>query len=116
MKEALTNKYGPSNSALPFVFYRGKVLDKQASSACENSTFDWDTQPQGFQAACGQSFYLRLQNDAAAPQVFQFYHAWLLDHEAAAADAAQLQAQRQAQNEALNRKAQESAKSNKQAL
>ena len=115
MKEALTNKYGPSlDSESPGLFSRSKVLAKQAEN-CSNTSFDWAVQPQGYMAGCGQSFNLRFQ-DAIANQVFQSYRVWLLDHEAAAADAIEMQALRQAQVEALNRKAQESAKSNKQAL
>ena len=115
MKEALANKYGPSmDSASPVLFSRHKALDKR-SDACFNNSFDWAVQPGGYLAGCGQSFSLRFQ-EAIGPQVFQLYRAWLLDHEAAVADALEMQAQRQAQNEALNRKTQESAKSNKQAL
>ena len=115
MKEALTGKYGPSlDAASPVLFSRHKVLDKQGDN-CSNTSFDWAVQPRGYLAACGQSFFVRFQ-EPIAPQVFELYRVWLLDHEAAAADAANVQAQRQAQGEALNRKAQESARSNKQAL
>ena len=115
MKEALTSKYGPSlDSASPVLFSRHKVLDKQGD-VCSNTSFDWAVQPRGYLTGCGQSFFLRFQEPIAL-QVFQLYRVWLLDHEAAAADAAQMQALRQAQGEALNRKAQESARSNKQAL
>ena len=115
MQQALVNKYGPStDGASPVLFSRHKALDKQGND-CSNTSFDWAVQPQGYLAGCGQSFSLRFQ-EPIGPQVFQLYRAWLLDHEAAVADAIEVQAQRQAQGEALSRKAQEAAKSNKQAL
>ena len=114
-KQALSEKYGPADSAeYPNIYHRS-IDSSGKTGSCLFINLGWDGVGRDFKPDCLQSIKVQL-DDPIGPGVYSKYRVWFYDHRIAAADAKASQAQAAVLQEQANRKAVEAAKGQKQSL